>query len=907
MGQNQSQEEEPYHRRHYNETNQQIRRQNSLSLSTTNLLLNRDSSLRRAGTLRNYSSPSLGLGSSKETDTVTTPTTATHKTTITRTATSISGATKVDDNYAELPTPFIRLLPIEKESIYFDETDESDEDSTTEEEDNVSSEYDDQDYDGYSEDEYHKTIRNRKLAPSPSFMESAINVNSRLSRSDSFEQYPRDRADFQRAKDEEEEDLSYLSPVSGKFGFTQSSAYPASKAQHSLTARPFLDHNHPRYYERDDEDETQESEVDYPDTVKRYQLSDRPAPSLQESVENLAVSKKPYDAKPLYDATTLKSQCLDVIREEEEERLGHPRGLSSNVQEDSEQSTGRYHAQQPLQESNNSSSSNCASQLQHAKDPSALSQQSMEEYFHLSKTDLNMRIQQAVQEVEQKFADRVQRLEAHTASLGITSNFLASVDHLEQEHKDSNQRPQDVNVLQPQLVLTKVSQEVGNLDSRVDQMETLISYKLTDIESKVQELYAGHDKVAQMVQQSGFLQASDTQPSGAQHDGQMQQYDDDAKSMDSEGLTSTSTSTALIDKTMIMELRRELQAFGTRYHELNDGLLTDLMSQMRDAKLRIFDTVNEVDQRLGKRVDRIEAEMHARLLSGIENRIQERVLAMEQMSSRLERCFDKMDGRLGALETVLASKQRMRPESMYRLLQQQQQEQIQQLLSESSALTTETYISGDSGLILQRLAHEQEEDDSNSMMLASPSTVSSGSDARSSADSSVSSISSIRTTRESSTRHNKDSISRPPRILTAPSERRPDAFVKNPLEQQGGRKRQNGNMSNASSIPPHSAGPVPARTAWNRERAMTMDNLPPTQLLHPQRSLNLIGAASRTGNSNSTRPVHIPAATGTKPAAKVIRRPSSYKELLHFWKAGGSTPDLLNGPNALMSKTTQAS
>jgi hypothetical protein len=27
---------------------------------------------------------------------------------------------------------------------------------------------------------------------------------------------------------------------------------------------------------------------------------------------------------------------------------------------------------------------------------------------------------------------------------------------------------------------------------------------------------------------------------------------------------------------------------------------------------------------------------------------------------------------------------------------------------------------------------------------------------------------------------------------------------------------------------------------------------------------------------------------------KAIRRPSSYNELLHFWKAGGSSPDLLN-------------
>ncbi|KAF9176536.1 hypothetical protein BGZ51_000391, partial [Haplosporangium sp. Z 767] len=117
-----------------------------------------------------------------------------------------------------------------------------------------------------------------------------------------------------------------------------------------------------------------------------------------------------------------------------------------------------------------------------------------------------------------------------------------------------------------------------------------------------------------------------------------------------------SNSITLVDRASIAELRRELQAFGMRYHELNDGLLTDLMGQMREAKLMLFDTVDEVDKRLGMRVDRIEAEMHAKLLIDIENRIQERVLAMEQMSARLEKCFDRMDGRLGALETVLASK-----------------------------------------------------------------------------------------------------------------------------------------------------------------------------------------------------------------------------------------------------------
>ena len=123
----------------------------------------------------------------------------------------------------------------------------------------------------------------------------------------------------------------------------------------------------------------------------------------------------------------------------------------------------------------------------------------------------------------------------------------------------------------------------------------------------------------------------------------------------------------------IIELRQELQTLGTRYQELNDGLLTDLMGQMRDAKLMLLQTVDEVDGRVSKRIDRIEADMHSKLLSEIEGRVQERVRAMEQTSARLEKCFDKMEGRLAALETVLASK-RPRPESMYQLLQQQYQQ-----------------------------------------------------------------------------------------------------------------------------------------------------------------------------------------------------------------------------------------
>lgn len=99
------------------------------------------------------------------------------------------------------PTPFIRLLPIENEEVYFDESEESE--GEEDELDEVERDYEPHRY-------------SRGITTSPSFLEDTLNANTRLSRSDSYEHYPRDRADFQRTKEEEQEDLSYLSPVSGK-------------------------------------------------------------------------------------------------------------------------------------------------------------------------------------------------------------------------------------------------------------------------------------------------------------------------------------------------------------------------------------------------------------------------------------------------------------------------------------------------------------------------------------------------------------------------------------------------------------------------------------------------------------------------------------------------------------------
>ncbi|KAF9439208.1 hypothetical protein BGZ76_008574 [Entomortierella beljakovae] len=358
-------------------------------------------------------------------------------------------------------------------------------------------------------------------------------------------------------------------------------------------------------------------------------------------------------------------------------------------------------------------------------------QRSIDDFFSMVKGDLDKRIQEAIQEVEQKFLHRVQKLEKHTAALAGIPNSdeeggeidLASLpksgslmESLTRPLPDG-QNPGGSLALRKEI-LSHVTEKVGDLDLRVNQMEVLVSYKLVDIESKVQDLHGAHNSIAQKVHQVAKSHKSNMQgvragesvdqdaiaAEEARVANAMQPYrdiDPDGRGAEAfiepvggvvlgegEGVvslrrrgTAGSTTgrgldeTSLVDgSSSIIELRNELHTLGQRYQELNDGLLTDLMGQMRDAKLMLFQTVDEVDGRISKRVDRIEAEMHSKLLSEIEGRVQERVRAMEQTSSRLEKCFDKMEGRLGALETVLASR-RPRPESMYQLLQQQLQQQ----------------------------------------------------------------------------------------------------------------------------------------------------------------------------------------------------------------------------------------
>ncbi|KAF9111845.1 hypothetical protein BGX27_004379 [Mortierella sp. AM989] len=812
MGQNQS-HEEPYHRRHYNLTNQQIQRQNSLSLSTPNLLLHRDHAMKRAATFQNNNSTT-SLTQRPRSNSA-----------IASTGMAMSDATNGGLG-AGNPTPFIRLLPIENEEVYFDESEESE--GEEDELDEVERDYEPHRY-------------SRGITTSPSFLEDTLNANTRLSRSDSYEHYPRDRADFQRTKEEEQEDLSYLSPVSDSLRPTQSLG---KLPKHSLAAEPF-DHDHPRYFDGEDS-----NDMDH--HVKRYQLYDPPMSTLPTTtvkdveVLDLSVSSR----NPL---------GLDAIREEDEDIVGHSKRPSLAHADQQDRETSTVYGFQPLQEAN-------------VNTVNIGTQPTIEELdlYDNVKTDLDRRIHEAVQHVEQQLQDRVQRLEEQTASLKMkpTSMPMEAVMQGYSQEQDSLDVPsyhsRGSTALRKEM-LSSASQKVDDLDSRVNQMEYLVSFKLNDIETKVQELHVGHNAIAQTVEEACINQEEPVeQVMAASNEMQMYRRSTYNDIYNDPAVMGHPISTGLVDKASIMELRQELQAFGMRYHELNDGLLTDLMAQLREAKLILFDSVDEVDKKLGMRVDRIEAEMHASLLSDIENRIQERVRAMEQTSVRLERCFDKMESRLGALETVLASK-RSRPESMYQVMQQQQQKsQLDKELQRAAFLDPNA--SPESPM-------PDRQDESFSKLKISPSTpntISRNYDSNS--PSSISSTQSIPT-------HRSHAV-RPSKIVTSTV-----------LDQHGARLQRLGN----SQAGPQSAGPISTGVRRRVDRAMTMDSLesqrpfsasPPGQNhLESQRSLASIGISG-------PKSAGFIAPSNSKPG-KVIRRPSSYKELLHFWKAGESTPDLL--------------
>ncbi|KAG0247066.1 hypothetical protein BG011_002104 [Mortierella polycephala] len=259
---------------------------------------------------------------------------------------------------------------------------------------------------------------------------------------------------------------------------------------------------------------------------------------------------------------------------------------ASPAREDSEQSRTGRHDTLPLQEAN----INSTAKMDTCISPGG-TLHSVEDLYDMATADLNERIQQAVQQVELKFADHVQRLEDHTASLSISAS-TENVDVLDGVSYHS----QGSRALRKEM-LSDVSQKVGDLDARVNQMESLVSYKLVDIESKVKELSNEQGDITQAIHQPSISQGSKEQGniltprtsdvSGRNPQRRHMESEDDMENVnDGRG----STSTTLVDRASIVELRRELQAFGMRYHELNGGLLTDFMGQMREAKLMLFGT-----------------------------------------------------------------------------------------------------------------------------------------------------------------------------------------------------------------------------------------------------------------------------------------------------------------------------
>lgn len=392
----------------------------------------------------------------------------------------------------------------------------------------------------------------------------------------------------------------------------------------------------------------------------------------------------------------------------------------------------------------------------------------------------------------------------------------------------------------------------------------------------------------------------------------------------------------LLSKATLLELRLELQAFGMRFHELNDALLTDLMTQMRQAKLMLFESTNiapiDPTGAVVRRVDTVEAEMHAKLLSEIEARIQERVLAMEMTSARLEKCFDQMEARLGALEIVLVAGagtgtgigtgtgtgtgttgtttvlKRPRPESMYKILQQQQA-QLQQREQQDRRLHQEQRPQG-----LGFTHRSRQSSDSSSPESPTPDKFPSASSYNSSSSNSISS------TTTSSSWTQKPPIGgplqhprapRPTRILTTPVphllQQRTAPLSANPTSTITRNHRAhtlenqptgpinlvpNGHINGPISAHPLSSSlPLARHHLLTTQRSMTalmagpINGGPKSAQIDPSSSIGANGVDNSAGEGGRR---------GKASGQKVIRRPSSYKELLHFWKAGGSTPDLLN-------------
>ncbi|KAK3836667.1 MAG: hypothetical protein JOS17DRAFT_772147 [Linnemannia elongata] len=871
----------------------------------------------------------------------------------------------------------------------------------------------------YSDDdtdlvEHHRNKRG--LASSPSYLDSAALNGRTTSGTDAYgyeQSMSREQADYRRSKEEEDEDLSYLSPVSGTRRFAKPS-YPRGglHSEPFYAPHPHLSHDEDLTHNQNLTDDTSDDEAYNEELyLKRYQLCDLPSvktggasgEATETVVSQLDVSST--SAKSPTSATLI----LDAICEEKEdddndprippslpskttattgEKGGEPVSVSSSnnsLKESSRMGYSLHHAQ-PLQEANNQqsssstfsnfnnksekgerdssytfgahsitssplppldSSSSSSSYQYHGQGQGQLEQEHRrgrgERYDGDEvRTDLDLGLHQetAIQlQHEQNSSQRdptatVPR-DTATPSLPPTlapcppkssNDFLVVMDNDEREEheeqggerrrrRQSSHSRQGSTTLRKEM-LSNVSQRVGDLDTRVNQMDALVSYKLTDIESKVQVLHDEQDTIAtseQPTSQETSTASSDPLPSMSFAEGEQHL----ATTLPARNPLRTSQ---LLSKATLLELRLELQAFGMRFHELNDALLTDLMTQMRQAKLMLFESTNiaPIDPITGaavRRIDTAEAEMHSKLLGEIETRIQERVLAMEVTSARLEKCFDQMEARLGALEIVLVAGtgtgngtgstgtttvlKRPRPESMYKILQQQQA-QLQQREQRQQGLG---------------FTHRsRQSSDSSSPESPTPDKFPSSTTA---SNSSSYNSNSITTTSSSSSLIHKPPTGvplqqhpraqRPTRILTTP--------VPHLLQQR---------------TAPLSANPTSAITRIHR--AHTLESRPPGpinlvpnghingpisahplssslplarhHLLTTQRSMTALMAGPINNGGDPSSPIGPNDGVdnntggggrrGKASGQKVIRRPSSYKELLHFWKAGGSTPDLLN-------------
>ncbi|KAF9426577.1 hypothetical protein BGZ94_006308 [Podila epigama] len=898
MGQSQS-VEEPYHRRHYNVTDKKIQRQNSLSLSSPNLLGVDHRRLQRANSIHTSSLMNGGHM------TTTTTTTTAHSFSRSNGATigAIDGdgvnhgeeyngnnnsnnMNDTNDSAGHPTSSFMRLLPIQTEPIYFDET-ESEEDET-----DMDDEYGD-DYEEDNIEDMHYLSGHQRVMPSPTtatavrtsasavMLDRALNVH----RHDSFEFYdPREKLD----QEEEQQDLSFVAPVNGNRATT-------------------FDHDHPIYYQDTDNSEQRLHPFEHGSTATNQ--------------------------------VTIKSSFLDAIREEalDEKATAATAGASSSedlkkkkrLSELSTFGTNRtgYDTAIPGQQGNGlSGSSNVTST---ATPPAHLGFDVHSPIHGSDQIDTAAQQQKEQKDEKQEQAPRVavqetEKNENVVAQLAISGKETgATTAKTTTTTTTTTTTMGERRLQQPMSMLSYHSSE--DVDSRVNEMELLVAYKLADIESKVQDipddkaiLALARDQAASNTFQEENEKTSSDQPLEADTDAVPTSFGE-GHTPDSESTTtSTATTTTsnrttnvlpnalqmIGNRTSIAELRFELQTLGMRYHELNDGLLTDLMAQMRDAKLVLYQT--------------LESEQHAKMLNGIENRIQERVRAMEQISSRLEACFDKMDSRLGAIETVLTSssstspsstgsstpmRRRPRPESMYQVLQQQylqqvklQQEQQQEQQKEGQEQihrrnTIDSHNHYNSNKALYTISRVNQYNATSALFAGATSTGRHvGENMMSASPSNPSSLASSNSASGDSTSSLSSASGRPALPI---------------------RIRTNVGRPGAIDMI-HSAGPV-LRGARSLERASTLHNIHgggpgSTGQSVPNTPISTSGIMAKRSllanlaSGQRTNP-HVMSSGAPKPPKKVPR-PESYKELLHFWKAGGSMPDLLKGVPAPTTSTT---